>query len=102
MALTNLQDCVSNGAIESAGTFDGWRYQIRRVVLMDGTTKSAELHRRGTTKLHIVITHDWRYEICRVVLQRVLQNLTTQCAIEWRYKLAPAIKGFKFMTPLDG
>jgi hypothetical protein len=29
-------------------------------------------------------------------------ELATQCATEWRYELAPAIKGFKFMTLLDG
>jgi hypothetical protein len=29
-------------------------------------------------------------------------ELATQCTIEWYYKLAPAIKGFKFMTHLDG
>jgi hypothetical protein len=29
-------------------------------------------------------------------------KLTTQCATKLCYELAPAIKGFEFMTPLDG
>jgi hypothetical protein len=62
MVLSILQDYVSNGATESVGTIDGWRYQIHRVVLMDGTTKNVEIHRIGTMKYVDLI---WRrnYEI---------------------------------------
>jgi hypothetical protein len=82
--LQNLLAELNNGATESAGTVDRWRYQIHRVVLMNGATNSAEaisgmvlpnlqkLFGRGATKLHTVITQDWRYENCRPVLEEVL------------------------------